>query len=217
MGTHGMGQMNENWERFPDLCSLNHLVIGGIIFPHKRIYKATWRSRTISPRTRKTISASAGILDDLCRMLTDYRWQIIPIISTSNTLFLRFTSDESESRQGFQFSYTSSTAGQCWDPGVPTNGDRDNNSNFTSGQTVRYTCMDGYQLWGTANITCQPSGTWSGATPTCGVHAVTLSNLSPEFLARVTTLLLWGEQTVVVEGKASAPVRVASGVPEGTV
>ncbi|KAI8496829.1 hypothetical protein Bbelb_254840 [Branchiostoma belcheri] len=60
-----------------------------------------------------------------------------------------------------------STVGQCWDPGVPANGNRDNNSNFTSGQTVRYTCMDGYQLRGTANITCQPNGTWSGATPTC--------------------------------------------------
>ncbi|KAI8513808.1 hypothetical protein Bbelb_081320 [Branchiostoma belcheri] len=61
-----------------------------------------------------------------------------------------------------------STAGQCRDPGVPTNGNRDNNSNFTSGQTVRYTCMDGYQLRGAANITCQPNATWSGATPTCG-------------------------------------------------
>ncbi|KAJ8346757.1 hypothetical protein SKAU_G00281580 [Synaphobranchus kaupii] len=44
MGTHGLGQMNENGERFADLCSLNQLVIGGSIFPHKRIHKATWRS-----------------------------------------------------------------------------------------------------------------------------------------------------------------------------
>ncbi|KAI8522161.1 scavenger receptor [Branchiostoma belcheri] len=95
------------------------------------------------------------------------------IESTSNTMFLRFTSISWTwgSSLGFQFNYTSSTAGQCWDPGVPANGNRDNNSNFTSGQTVRYTCMDGYQLWGTANITCQPNGTWSGATPTCGAAA----------------------------------------------
>ncbi|XP_019629857.1 PREDICTED: tolloid-like protein 2 [Branchiostoma belcheri] len=33
--------------------------------------------------------------------------QIIPIISTSNTMFLRFTSDRSSIRQGFKFSYTS--------------------------------------------------------------------------------------------------------------
>ena len=44
MGTHGLGQVNENGERFADLCALNQLVIGGSIFPHKRIYKATWIS-----------------------------------------------------------------------------------------------------------------------------------------------------------------------------
>ena len=44
MGTHGLGQMNENGERFADLCTLNQLVIGGSIFPHKRIPKATWIS-----------------------------------------------------------------------------------------------------------------------------------------------------------------------------
>ena len=42
MGTHGMEQMNENGERFADLFALNQLVIGGSIFPHKRIHKATW-------------------------------------------------------------------------------------------------------------------------------------------------------------------------------
>ena len=44
MGTQGLGMMNENGERFADLCALNQLVIGGSIFPHKRIHKATWRS-----------------------------------------------------------------------------------------------------------------------------------------------------------------------------
>ena len=44
MGAHGLGQMNENGERFADLCSHNQLVIGGSIYPHKQIHKATWRS-----------------------------------------------------------------------------------------------------------------------------------------------------------------------------
>jgi hypothetical protein len=44
MGTQGLGQMNENGEMFADLCALNSLVIGGSVFPHKRIHKATWRS-----------------------------------------------------------------------------------------------------------------------------------------------------------------------------
>ena len=44
LGTHGLGQMNENGERLADLCALNQLVVGGSIFPPKRVHKATWRS-----------------------------------------------------------------------------------------------------------------------------------------------------------------------------
>ena len=40
MRTHVLGQMNENEERFEDLCALNQLVIGGSIFPHRHIHKA---------------------------------------------------------------------------------------------------------------------------------------------------------------------------------
>ena len=44
MGKHGVGQMIENGERFANICSFNRLVIGGTIFPHKKIHKATWVS-----------------------------------------------------------------------------------------------------------------------------------------------------------------------------
>ena len=44
MGRHGLGTMNENGERFAEFCSINGLTIGGTIFPHKQIHKATWRS-----------------------------------------------------------------------------------------------------------------------------------------------------------------------------
>ncbi|XP_076439127.1 uncharacterized protein LOC143278001 [Babylonia areolata] len=44
MGRHGLGEMNENGERFADFCAINNLVIGGSIFPHKRVHKATWVS-----------------------------------------------------------------------------------------------------------------------------------------------------------------------------
>ncbi|VDP46880.1 unnamed protein product [Schistosoma margrebowiei] len=44
MGRHGLGERNVNGERFANLCAFNKLVIGGTIFPHTRIHKATWIS-----------------------------------------------------------------------------------------------------------------------------------------------------------------------------
>jgi exonuclease III len=42
MGRHGMGARNENGEMFIDTCMNYNLVIGGSLFPHKNIHKATW-------------------------------------------------------------------------------------------------------------------------------------------------------------------------------
>ena len=36
--------MNENGLLFADFCTLNELIIGGTLFPHKPIHKATWIS-----------------------------------------------------------------------------------------------------------------------------------------------------------------------------
>jgi len=44
MGQEGLGKMNENGEIFADFCESNKLVIGGSVFPHKKIHKATWIS-----------------------------------------------------------------------------------------------------------------------------------------------------------------------------
>lgn len=38
MGRHGLGELNENGERFADACALNNMVIDGSVFPHKRIH-----------------------------------------------------------------------------------------------------------------------------------------------------------------------------------
>ncbi|XP_013775841.1 craniofacial development protein 2-like [Limulus polyphemus] len=42
MGRHGVGTCNENGELFIDCCSFNDLVIGGTIYPHRKIHKTTW-------------------------------------------------------------------------------------------------------------------------------------------------------------------------------
>ncbi|VDP87585.1 unnamed protein product, partial [Schistosoma mattheei] len=39
MGRHGLGERNENGEIFANLCAFNKLVVGGTIFPYKRIHK----------------------------------------------------------------------------------------------------------------------------------------------------------------------------------
>ena len=44
VGTHGIGDRNDNGTRLVDLCQRNALVIGGTIFPHKNVHRGTWRS-----------------------------------------------------------------------------------------------------------------------------------------------------------------------------
>ena len=48
MGKQGLGEMNDNGERFADLCATSNLVIGGSVFHHRRIHKATWVSPDLS-------------------------------------------------------------------------------------------------------------------------------------------------------------------------
>ena len=44
MGRQGLGKMNENGEMLADFCAFNNMIIGGSVFPHRRIHKATWLS-----------------------------------------------------------------------------------------------------------------------------------------------------------------------------
>ena len=44
MGRQGLGKMNENGEMLDDFCAFNNMIIGGSVFPHRRIQKATWVS-----------------------------------------------------------------------------------------------------------------------------------------------------------------------------
>ena len=42
MGKEGLVEMNNNGEKFVDFCATHNLVIGGSVFKHKWIHKASW-------------------------------------------------------------------------------------------------------------------------------------------------------------------------------
>jgi hypothetical protein len=44
MGKHGLGEMNNNGRRLADFALEHDMVVGGTIFPHKAVHKATWIS-----------------------------------------------------------------------------------------------------------------------------------------------------------------------------
>lgn len=48
MGKEGLGEVNENGALFAIFCTFNELIIGGSLFPHKPIHKATWISPDLS-------------------------------------------------------------------------------------------------------------------------------------------------------------------------
>ena len=41
MGKEGLGDVNKNGEELVDVCAFIGLIIGGTLFPHKRVHKAT--------------------------------------------------------------------------------------------------------------------------------------------------------------------------------
>jgi len=44
MGSQDVGEMDENGERFADICALNNITFGDSMCTHKRIHKTTWVS-----------------------------------------------------------------------------------------------------------------------------------------------------------------------------
>eukprot|EP00058_Branchiostoma_floridae_P010033 XP_002595521.1 hypothetical protein BRAFLDRAFT_69073 [Branchiostoma floridae] len=92
------------------------------------------------------------------------------IQSTSNQLWLKFTSDGSDSRQGFRIYYDSSYVDTrpCDDPGTPTYSSRVVEG-FGPGDKITYTCNPGYTMHGSATITCLTGDNrvWDAAPPTC--------------------------------------------------
>ena len=58
------------------------------------------------------------------------------------------------------------TAGSCGDPGVPSQGSREQ-TDFRIRSKVFFSCSEGYDLIGSLERMCFPNGTWSGTQPFC--------------------------------------------------
>ena len=56
--------------------------------------------------------------------------------------------------------------GYCDEPETPANGDKVVNGNL-EGDTVTYSCNNGFNLSGDASRTCRSNGEWSGTQPKC--------------------------------------------------
>ena len=54
----------------------------------------------------------------------------------------------------------------CTDPGTPDNGGR-NATSLTLNSVIQYYCNPGYEMQGSATVTCQASGSFTGTAPTC--------------------------------------------------
>uniref|UniRef100_A0A3Q4GHG8 CUB and Sushi multiple domains 1 n=1 Tax=Neolamprologus brichardi TaxID=32507 RepID=A0A3Q4GHG8_NEOBR len=110
------------------------------------------------------------------------------LISTSNFLFLLFTTDNSRSAAGFSIRYESvkMESDSCLDPGIPVNGRR-HGSSFSIGSRVSFTCDLGYTLSDQEPIVCEQNHQWSHALPSCDalcggyVYGKTGTILSPGF------------------------------------
>uniref|UniRef100_A0A8D3D8R2 CUB and Sushi multiple domains 1 n=1 Tax=Scophthalmus maximus TaxID=52904 RepID=A0A8D3D8R2_SCOMX len=110
------------------------------------------------------------------------------LISTSNFLFLLFTTDNSRSAAGFSIRYESvkMESDSCLDPGIPVNGRR-HGSIFSIGSRVSFTCDLGYTLSDQEPIVCELNHQWSHALPSCDalcggyVYGKTGTILSPGF------------------------------------
>uniref|UniRef100_A0A8C2WGD8 CUB and Sushi multiple domains 3 n=1 Tax=Cyclopterus lumpus TaxID=8103 RepID=A0A8C2WGD8_CYCLU len=90
------------------------------------------------------------------------------LFSSSNFLYLLFTTDNSRSNAGFKILYESVTVDSysCLDPGMPVNGIR-YGQDFSIGSTVSFGCDSGYRLSHEEPLVCEKNHWWSHPLPTC--------------------------------------------------
>uniref|UniRef100_A0A674NBB4 CUB and Sushi multiple domains 2 n=1 Tax=Takifugu rubripes TaxID=31033 RepID=A0A674NBB4_TAKRU len=97
-------------------------------------------------------------------LIGSYQGTQVPqfLISTSNFLYLLFSTDKSHSDVGFRIRYEN----HCVDPGIPVNGQRHGND-FYVGALVTFSCEAGYTLSDKEPLECEPNFQWSRPLPSC--------------------------------------------------
>uniref|UniRef100_A0A669CUG9 CUB and Sushi multiple domains 3 n=1 Tax=Oreochromis niloticus TaxID=8128 RepID=A0A669CUG9_ORENI len=90
------------------------------------------------------------------------------LFSSSNFLYLLFTTDNSRSNSGFKIFYEVVTLDtySCMDPGIPVNGFRLSHD-LSIGSTVTFQCDPGYRLSHEEPLVCEKNHFWSHPLPTC--------------------------------------------------
>uniref|UniRef100_A0A673CRR4 CUB and Sushi multiple domains 3a n=1 Tax=Sphaeramia orbicularis TaxID=375764 RepID=A0A673CRR4_9TELE len=90
------------------------------------------------------------------------------LFSSSNFLYLLFTTDNSRSNSGFKIFYEVVTLDtySCMDPGIPVNGMRLSHD-LSIGATVSFQCDPGYRLSHDEPLVCEKNHFWSHPLPTC--------------------------------------------------
>ncbi|XP_031645143.1 LOW QUALITY PROTEIN: CUB and sushi domain-containing protein 1 [Oncorhynchus kisutch] len=103
-------------------------------------------------------------------LIGSYQGTQVPqfLISTSNFLFLLFSTDKSHSDIGFRIRYETLQlqSDHCVDPGIPVNGQRHGND-FYVGALVTFSCDAGYSLSDPEPLECEPNYQWSRPLPSC--------------------------------------------------
>uniref|UniRef100_A0A4W6EL58 CUB and Sushi multiple domains 3 n=1 Tax=Lates calcarifer TaxID=8187 RepID=A0A4W6EL58_LATCA len=90
------------------------------------------------------------------------------LFSSSNFLYLLFTTDNSRSNSGFKIFYEVVTLDtySCMDPGIPVNGVRLGHD-LSIGSTVSFQCDPGYRLSHDEPLVCEKNHFWSHPLPSC--------------------------------------------------
>uniref|UniRef100_A0A7N6FBD4 CUB and Sushi multiple domains 3a n=1 Tax=Anabas testudineus TaxID=64144 RepID=A0A7N6FBD4_ANATE len=90
------------------------------------------------------------------------------LFSSSNFLYLLFTTDNSRSNSGFKIFYEVVTLDtySCMDPGIPVNGIRLSHD-LSIGSVVSFRCDPGYRLSHEEPLVCEKNHFWSHLLPSC--------------------------------------------------